>query len=259
MRTLRALMPLSFHMTKDVDLSDAMVVIGAPTLGLVGSITTRYLVESLDMQRVGGAHGDMFAPFVLVDEGRPVHPIRVHVLDTECAPGRECKRLVVMTTEFLLDKEALWEVAEALVSWCVAQKANLVVVPDALVTDEDAAELVGGVAATDAAAEFLKGSDIELLRQGMIMGFSGTLLAEAERQGLDLVCLLAASQPDHPDARAAARVVDILDRWLPGVAIEEAPLLERAEEIEAKVQKMREEAVRHAEQGIPSSAPSMYR
>ncbi len=75
---------IEFHLKPDMDLTGALVIVGTPTLGLVGTITARYLTQAMDMNLVGGMHSDRFPPSIVVHEGRPLHPIRVHAIETKC-------------------------------------------------------------------------------------------------------------------------------------------------------------------------------
>lgn len=251
---------IEIHKKADMDLSGALVIVGAPTLGLVGTITSRFLTQTLDMELVGGLHSDRFPPSVIVHDGIPLHPVRIHAIETKCGLDLSCDKVVVMTSETMLEPEILWPLGRAIIDWCQEIESEMIVVPDAVRPPGEAeSETVRGIASTQAGKEFLDRSDVQPLSDGLIMGNSASLLLNAEQKGCDLICLLAESVPDHPDARAAARIVSLLDKMMPEIRIESKPLYEEAEQIEKMVRKMRQdmEAQKKAS-GSPAAETSMF-
>lgn len=248
------------HTQDGIDLSEAMVVVGAPTLGLVGTITTRYLVERLDLALVGGLRSPRFPPVSIIHEGRPSLPIRLYHLPARCGAELECQRLIVVTAEFMPGVELIHGMTEALIEWALAQEAQAMLVPDGLVVQdtEQTGQEIRGVAALDSGMELLAKLDVEPVPEGMISGLSASLLYDSERLGLNTLCLLAESHPDHPDARAAARVVEIFDRLIPDIDISTTPLLEEAEAIENQVRSLRQQLAEKASEAQDGAEPAMY-
>lgn len=232
----------------DVDLSNALVVLGAPTIGHVGTITAQYLVDALEMERVGGVASDALPPITVVRGGRSALPFRIFVTETSCGLGLECERLVVVTGAVIPAGPAIHRVARALVAWAKGLGADAMVLPDGLVVqDRDEGDALHGVSSTDRGLEFIAKAGIEPLAEGLLIGLSAAVLNEAEHQDLDALCILAESNPELPDARAAARIVEVLDRVVPDVKIGTAPLLEQAEAIEENLRAFLEEMRGRAE------------
>lgn len=257
--------PIEIHTRDDFDLSGALVIVGAPGLGLVGSIMTRYLVETLEMERIGGLHSVEFPPYAPIENGRPLHPVRIHGLETRCGLDLDCDRIAVITSELFTNPRMIPHLSESLVAWCKKIDAELMVVPDAIMPGDGAEETdaVLGIASTDPAWRFLERADLPPMKEGAMVGMTAGLLSTSEHRGFDTVALLAESKPDHPDARAAARLVEVMDAVLPGIKLESGPLLQRAEKIEATVQALRSQLAqqsRQVEQEAPiqGSPVSMY-
>ncbi|HTT26525.1 MAG TPA: PAC2 family protein, partial [Thermoplasmata archaeon] len=55
--------------TRDESLKGAMLIVGFPTHGLVGSVAASYLVHTLDMASIGYMISDEFPPTVIMEEG----------------------------------------------------------------------------------------------------------------------------------------------------------------------------------------------
>ena len=69
---------------------------------------------------------------------------------------------------------------------------------------------------------------------------SGVLLGEGRRRKLNMMCIMAEAIGGIPDARAAARVIEKLNKLLPAMELDTEPLLEEAERIEAQIKVMME-------------------
>ena len=77
------------------------------------------------------------------------------------------------------------------------------------------------------------------------------LLNEGKRRGIDVLSLLAEVKEDIPDARAAARVIAALDELLLAIKLDPEPLLKEAEELEAQLRLMRDQAPPEARAEVP--------
>ena len=64
------------------------------------------------------------------------------------------------------------------------------------------------------------------------------------KRGTDVIALLAEAHPDYPDARAAARIVEILNEMMGEVKIDPQPLYQEAEKIEKNIAQLREQAAK---------------
>lgn len=220
----------------------ALVVVGTPTIGLVGAITANHLVLSLGMEPVGHVETASFAPVVLVKEGLSRSPVQVHVAPAECKVGVACSRIVVVSSELTPPDEVLQPFADALVSWAKARHAPMLLVPDGMEKDADARIDLAGVASDQEGLAFLDAVGVPRLREGLVAGLSACLLIAGAREGLPVVALLGETEPEQPDARAAAAIVGVLAKVLPGLPLDTAPLLAQAEEIEKAVRGTRARA-----------------
>lgn len=235
-------------------LEDPLIVVGTPTLGLVGTIVSHYLHDTLEMEPAGGLRSPYFPPVGRVKEGRPRRPFGMYILETSCGLEGDCEHLVVVESDFLPHPAIQADVAKKIVAWARDHSACRIVVPDGLMVQGGVADEVHGVGSSQAAVDRIRKLDLEVIDQGILGGLSSLLLFEGEEQGVETISLLAESAPDHPDARAAARLVQILDRIVPEVTIETEPLREEAERIEEAVRENREMFERQSE-GMEGPGP----
>ena len=97
---------------------------------------------------------------------------------------------------------------------------------------------VYGVGSTESAREMLLSHDINTFSEGVITGVAGVLLNEGKRRDFDVISLLAEAHPDYPDARAAAKIIETINKMLLHVEIDAEPLYKEAENVEGQIKEI---------------------
>ncbi|MCG2826159.1 MAG: PAC2 family protein, partial [Thermoplasmatales archaeon] len=88
-----------------------------------------------------------------------------------------------------------------------------------------------------------------------VTGVAGVLLNEGRRANFDVISLLAETRTGMPDARAAAKIIEGIDRLILSIKIDVKPLYKEAERIEKYLRALREKSKPAAEPGL---TPQMY-
>ncbi len=234
-----------------IDLGKSLVVIGFPSVGLVGSIGTAHLVKSLNLREAGAVISPAFPPTSVIRDGISTSPVRLYLGDVVCGPEGSCEQLCVVQSDIAPEPRVVASLAYALVSWAKARKARALVCLESLkVEDAPAAEeeevRVLGLASDTTARDLLGKLGISLLEDGLLTGVGGVVLYEARVRALPALCLLAESRTDFPDARGAARLLEILRPLVPLVQIDEKPLYVTAKALEAALKEQTERSQRAA-------------
>ena len=86
----------------------------------------------------------------------------------------------------------------------------------------------------------LKDKNIPILKMGNLNGISGTLLTQTAIKNIPGTCILAETLTQYPDPRAAAEVVQSLNKLI-DIDIDYEPLVQEAENIESRLKKLAEE------------------
>lgn len=241
-----------------VDVKDALVIVGTPGLGLVGSIAAQYIVQHLQMPLVGGVYSMLLPTAASVQGGRPMPPIRIYAVERRTVLGFGAERLVVITSDQEIPADQAMLFADSLVEWAKRAKVRALVNADGIMVETEAEDdIVVGVAALDEGAQALEKQGVVPLAGGVAGGVTGALLQRGQRHDVNTLAMLAETAPGYPDAKAAARLVEILDRMVPGIKIDAAPLLKEAESIEQTVRHMKEQLETETQTGDTSGA--MYR
>ncbi len=211
-----------------------MVVVGFPTFGLVGNIATAYLVESLGLREVGAMLSTAFPPAAVVKEGIGSSPVRVFIGDIKCGPGGECEQLCVVESTIAPPPKATTRLSYALVEWAKEHGARQVICLEGFKMEESQGTeaRIFGVASDPVGRKMLDGLKVSTPVDGLMMGLGGVALYAARAIGQPALCLMAETRENFPDARGAAKLLEILQPLVPLIGIDKQPLLEQAEILE---------------------------
>ncbi len=221
--------------TREESLKGAMMVVGFPTHGLVGSVAASYLVHSLDMALVAYMVSEEFPPTVIMEEGLVNAPVRFYASKLVCGVDRSCDQLLVVISDIQPPVSMLNALGRTLLDWAEAKGVQLVVAIEGQPIEADAHGDARVVAmANRAAAPLLEKYRFEAAN-GVVTGLAGGLLLGAIGRTTPVLCLVAQAHKDYPDARAAAKVIETINPLVPLLVLDTKPLRDKAREIEAEV------------------------
>ena len=236
----------------ELNAEGALVVTCFPSAGFVSSIVAHYLVDRLGLDFVGGARGAGLPPVCLVQEGKPLPPLRFYAGEPICHMDR-CDKVVLIASEIQVNADLTLSLADSILDWVEASGASQVMMIDSfshgpdqahsIFDDDESDESMLGIGSTDSAQETLEQLGVSKLKHGVVGGMSGVMLGECRRRRIDAMAILAESGGDLangaiPDARAAARIIERLDGLLPAIKLDTEPLLEEAQRIEEQIREM---------------------
>ncbi|OGS46167.1 MAG: hypothetical protein A3K66_03835 [Euryarchaeota archaeon RBG_16_67_27] len=222
---------------KDVDLRGGTVIAALPSVGLVSTIATTYLISTMQMDQVCALESEDYPSLSMVYAKKPKFPVRVYAL-------RDA-RLAIFICEIPLPSRAHRPTARALLRWAQTHGCRQIVSLEGLPSDRPAVARpppVWGIGSTDRAREELERHGVPQLETGMIAGVTGVLLNEGRWLNFDVVALLAEAIPDAPDAYAAVALTRALDAFLPELQVNLGPLEEQAKQLESHLQRLKQQA-----------------
>ncbi|MGI0067053.1 MAG: proteasome assembly chaperone family protein, partial [Thermoplasmata archaeon] len=238
--------------TRGDSLHGAMMVVGFPTHGLVGSVAASYLVHTLDMSPIAYLVGEDLPPTVVMDEGVVNAPIRFYASKTVCGPDRRCDQLVVAISDIQPPVPLLNQLGRALLDWAETKGLHLVVAIEGQPIEKETKGDARIVAMANRAAAPLLDQYHFTPASGVVTGFAGGLLLPAISRSTPVLCLIAQAHKDYPDARAAAKVIETVNPLVPLLVLNTRPLREKARQIEAEVRR----SLETQKQSIASLRPS---
>ncbi len=259
---------IKIYELKRLDLRDSAVIDGFPSVGLVSTITANYLIGILQLEQIGILDSIHFPTVSVVRNSEPLNPVRIYA---KPSVKKSEKQVVVFISEFQPPPNLIKLIAGTILDWMMEQGCRLLISPEGLVIDrgetekedepEDSKENEGalesyGIGSTENARKILKEYKIQQFQEGVISGVAGVLLNEGKRREFDVISLLAEARPNYPDARAAAKVIEAIDKILLHIDIDVKPLYQEAEGIEARIMSMQQKAKTPSKKKAP--IPQMY-
>jgi uncharacterized protein len=233
---------------KRVDLRNAVVIDGFPSVGLVSSIVANYLIALLKMEYIAVLDSDAFPTLSLIRNGEPLGPARIYARP-DLREGDQ--QIVVFSTELQPSANLLRDIGTAMIDFAIEQRCRLVISAGGLIiereegTEPEKGEVaVYGIGSTETAQELLKKADAEPFVEGVISGTAGVLLNEGRRRGFDVITLLAEARPDTADAGAAALILAAIDQMVLHMNLNVEPLCKEAERLEAQLKVLHRDAAK---------------
>jgi len=218
------------------DVKNAVVLEGSPELGLIGNILGWLLVEELKMKEIGHIESKYFPPLAVLYRGLAIHPFRIY------SNGE----IVLFLSDFIVPPEVTYDMTNVIVDWMDRNQSKELITFNSIVVREKT-EGVAAAANTIDGLKRLGDLELPILPFGNINGLSGTLLTRSLTSKIPASCLFAEVLNQYPDPRAAASVVDVLNKML-DIKVNAEPLLKEAEEIESRLKQLAQ-----AVQGEPES------
>lgn len=246
---------IEYRKFDNVNLEGGTIVDGIPSVGLVSTIVANYLINVMDLEQVGAFESDLFPPTSMIHDTLPKLPVRVYASEEHnCA---------IVLAEFTPPSEQARAIARAIIDFAQNQGCDRILSPEGIPYtefDEETEDAnireprVFSVGSTASARLKLGNLEIPQLASGMITGVGGVLLNEGSWRHLDVIAILSEAREKVPDARSAAKIIEVIDRFFPEIVVEAEPLYQQAEEIEHRLKRARAQAKRS---GTPPT-PDMY-
>ena len=202
---------------------DVTIIEGFPGFGLVGTISTEFLLDHLQAEKIGYVWFSEMNPIVAVHDKKVIDPLGIFY---------NKKYNLVILHAITNIKGVEWKLASAMEEIAKKLRAKEII----------GIEGVGSIGNNKDSANtfyYSKKNDkkwqkigMHPLEEGIVMGVTASLLLKADR--IPLSCIFAETKTGLPDSRAAAKVIEALDKYL-NLDVDYKPLLKKANEFENKL------------------------
>jgi len=207
---------------EEIDLKDATVIAGFPSIGLVSTIAANYLIDALGLKQIGCLKSPHFPALSVVHTGEPLSPVRIYA-------GTQINgdKIAVFVSEFKPKPNLINSIANVIMEWVTRKQCKLLLSPEGMVVegksvDEEENVEAYAIGSTDRARQLLMSKDIPQFKNGIIAGVSGVLLNFGKQNNFDVISILSEAHPNYPDARAAAAAINVMAAIM-GVEINVTP------------------------------------
>jgi len=195
------------------------IIEGFPGFGLIGTITTEYLLDHIDdIEKIGSVWFNEMNPLIAIHEGEVIDPLGIFY----------SKKYNLVLLHAVTNVNGVeWKLADAVNEVAKRLKAKEII----------CVEGIGALNRVNGGVYYISNSNLESagakkMSEGIVMGVTAAILLKTKN--FPLSCLLAETSSNLPDSRASARVIKVLDQYL-GLQVDYKPLLKKAEMFENKL------------------------
>lgn len=203
------------------------IIEGFPGFGLVGTIASEFLIEHLETEQIGKIVFNEMPAMVAIHESKVVEPLGIFYNE---------QYNIVIIHAITAPTGFEWELADVISKLAYDLSAKEIISLEGVGSgNSQAPSTTSKVFYYSGIMKNIKKFEnigLEALKEGIIVGVTGGLLLRSEK--VPVSCVFAETPSKMPDSKAAASVIEALDKYL-GLKVDTKPLLQQAENFESKV------------------------
>lgn len=206
-----------------------IIIHGMPSMGLVSTIATKFLIDHLDVEEIGYIESEVLLPLIAIHKSKVINPITLYY-------NQKHNLVIVQSLTEVTGHE--WDLASTIMDISKTLSAKEIVILESIPPHEG-----------DLSVYYYsnrKKLKLKPISEAVVMGPAAALLLKAK--DFPVTCLFAEVHSQLPDSEAAAKIVEALDDYL-GLKIDFKPLMEAAKKFETNLKQMMEKR-RESIQGI---------
>ena len=202
------------------------IIEGFPGIGFIASITTEFLIEHLKAEKIGKIEFNEQTPVVAIHNSKVVEPFGIFY-------SKKYNLIILHAINPVNNIE--WKITDAIEQLVKTLGAK------EIISIEGVASVNKDVNTYYFSKKFSKKFNkinIQPLKEGIVMGVTASIIL---RDTLPSSCIFIETHSQLPGSRAAAKVIETLDKYL-GLEIDFKPLLQKAEEFESKLKNLMQQS-----------------
>lgn len=211
------------------------IIEGFPGFGLVGTITTEFLIKHLNAKQIGKIWSEELLPIAAVHESRIVEPLGIFY---------DKKHNLIIIHALSAVRGIEWKLSNSIIELADMLKAKEIISLEAIGTENQQGMKTFYFTASESKKKSFENCGMMPLKEGMVMGVTGALLLKKRNL---VSAFFIESHIGLGDSKAAAKVIEILDKYL-GLKVDFKPLLKAAEQFEGALKKILEKGQKAAVQ-----------
>lgn len=201
------------------------LVLGFPGFGLVGTIATKFLIEHLNVERIGCVESDRLLPLAAIHKTKLIGPLDLFY----------CKKFNIVILQTLSELAGFeWKMSEVIEELARQLNVKEIVILEGLPSNKTK----GAMKTYFYSENNLKmGEKLGLvnLQEGVMMGVTAAIMLRMKE--VPVSTILAESPSKFPDSEAAAKAIQTLDKYW-GINIDYKPLMKAAQNFENMLRQM---------------------
>lgn len=203
------------------------IIEGFPGFGLVGTIATGFLIDHLKCEKIGTHWFEELPATLAVHDNKIVDPVGIYY----------SKQYNLVILHSIASANGIeWIAADHVMELCKVLDAKELISIEGVGSQKAEKQRAFYYSSVDKNAKALEKAGMEKLKEGIVIGVTASLLLKVK---IPHVAIFAETHTNLPDSKAAAKVIEVLDKYL-GFEVDYKPLLKQAEEFETKIKSLME-------------------
>ncbi|MAG45634.1 MAG: hypothetical protein CMH63_02590 [Nanoarchaeota archaeon] len=201
------------------------LVLGFPGFGLVGTIATKFLIEHLDVERIGCVESDKLLPLAAIHKTKLIGPLDLFY----------CKKFKMVILQTLSEVAGFeWAMAEIIEDLSRQLNVKEIVILEGLPSNKSKSAMKTYFYSEN---HLKMGEKLGLinLQEGIMMGVTAAVMLRVK--DIPVSSILAESPSKFPDSEAAAKAIQTLDQYWK-IDIDYKPLMKAAQNFESMLKQM---------------------
>lgn len=218
-----------------------VVIEGFPGFGLVGTIASEFLISHLECEQIGRFYFDELPATVAIHDNKIIDPVSINY---------NKKHNIVIIHSISGANGIEWKAADNVLDVCKQLNAKEIICLEGVGAagmpgDDEKEEKIQAFfySSSGSCKKKLSNIGVEELKEGIIMGVTSALMVKSK---FPLTCIFSETHSNLPDSKAAAKVVEVLDKYL-GLKVDYKPLIKQAEKFEEKLKALLEKSMQAQE------------
>ena len=237
-------MPDHLFSTKVIDLERAnyqnpIIFGGFVGPGLVGLVTTGYLIEKLGLHEVAHVRSQHIPPVAVFVGAKLRHPFRIYSDDSG--------KILAMICEMPIDIEGLYEISMALLDWAEAVRPTEFVILDGVPVSGIPSDRAAWSVADEFRIGELEKKGVAAIQSAVISGIGGSILNQCLTRKVSGVSLLTPVSIDLPDPGASLVLIRAINQ-IYGLNIGTTELEEDVEKLNARLNELAQQYTKLSDQ-----------
>jgi uncharacterized protein len=202
------------HIKKDF--KGYYLVEGTPSPDMIATITTRYLIDNLKMEKIAHLESPAIIPIIRITNGNAEYPIRIY--------ADHKHKLLVLVSDQLIEPNQIYDFSNTLINWCEEKKIKGIISLLGLIPNNSKLSIYG---ASNTKLDLLTKNNVPILEKGLITGIGAQIITLAKKiEAYILVC----NPGNTTNFNSAAKLIDILEKIF-GFDINTEPLEQESKKI----------------------------
>jgi uncharacterized protein len=227
------------------------LIIGFPSIGLVGTLAISYLINHLDMKKIEEIDHPNFPPTLFVEDGEILFPIRIYYQDN----------IFILISELPMDPYLVYEFTESIVQFCKKNKIQKIIIVSGMeTTNLDPIEpKIYGLVTHQSLEELLYANRISKFLSGSIYGTDAAMITVFKKSKIPTLILYAECHPFFPDPEASIIAITTLAKIL-NIKIDNIEIQKSMEQLRIRNRNLMKKTINALQQHEkPSRTPQIYR